>query len=71
MYHYKNFLLKYVRVARRGPEPLTRKDMWLSRAAVRLMSGTSDADSEIVMNRVLGLVKKYDKIDASKVIMSL
>lgn len=35
------------------------------------MSGTSDADSEIVMNRVLGLVKKYDKIDASKVIMSL
>ncbi|CAA7393370.1 unnamed protein product [Spirodela intermedia] len=67
MYRYKNFLLKHVRVARRGPESLMTKDMWLSRAAVRLMSGTSDADSEVVMNRVLGLVKKYDKIDASKV----
>ncbi|XP_078430079.1 mitochondrial acyl carrier protein 3 isoform X2 [Wolffia australiana] len=61
MNQYASFILRHVRIG------AVARDRWLFGVAARGMSGATGGDAAEVMNRVMELVKKYDRIDASKV----
>uniref|UniRef100_A0A1D1Y6J8 Acyl carrier protein n=1 Tax=Anthurium amnicola TaxID=1678845 RepID=A0A1D1Y6J8_9ARAE len=67
MQNLRSFLLKKVQINMRAPEHLLKRDGWLLKAAARHMSESNNANHDLVMARVLGLVKKYDNINVTKV----
>ena len=61
MHRAKNLLLGHIRISAR------MKDLRISRAAACRMSTMGGVESSVIVDRVLGLVKRYDRIDAAKV----
>ncbi|KAL5574876.1 hypothetical protein UlMin_016575 [Ulmus minor] len=68
MQSIRNSILSHVRVgARRSAQTLFTANANILKRLGSQMSASTDANNDQIMDRVIGLVKKFDKIDASKV----
>ncbi|KAL5769350.1 hypothetical protein ACOSQ2_016133 [Xanthoceras sorbifolium] len=68
MQSIRDSILRYVRLRRYAePGPFYGRGNLLKRLSRKMCSSSSDSKPEQIMERVIGLVKKFDKIDAAKV----
>lgn len=67
MQSIKNAILWHVRARRSADTVFTVNGNMLKRLS-KQMCTSAGTNTDIIIGRVIGLVKKFDKIDASKVI---